>query len=97
MIPQCSRVRASASDSGVWISVEGQGAPGGVDFVEKKLVLPPVTTSPRQKAPKEDMFLPSFCPRKAQGTGYCWVSGPLLPPQEEISPLKLLPPDTAFP
>lgn len=66
----------------------GAGARGGTwswRLVEKKLVLLLVTTSLRQKTPK-DMLLPSPAP---QGPGDCWVSGSVLP-QEEISPLTLL-------
>ena len=58
---QCSRVRASVSHRRAWVSVEGQG-PGSTwsqRLVEKKLVLPLVTTPRRQKTPKEDMLLPS--------------------------------------
>lgn len=87
-IPQGSRVRASVSHRGAWISVEGQG-PGGTwswRLVEKKLVLLLVTASLRQKTPKEDMLLPSPAPH---GPGDCWVSGSVLP-QEEVSPLTLL-------
>lgn len=80
---QCSRVRASVSHRRAWVSVEGQG-PGSTwsqRLVEKKLVVPLVTTPRRQKTHKEDMLLPSFCPTRPSN---CWVSGSALP-QEEIS------------
>lgn len=87
-IPQFSRARTSVSHRGAWVSVEGRG-PGGTwswRLVEKKLVLPLVTISLRQKTPKEEC---SSLPSAPQGPGNHWVSGSVLP-QEEISLLKLL-------
>ena len=56
---QCSRVRASVSHRRAWVSVEGQG-PGSTwsqRLVEKKLVLPLVTTPRRQKTHKAQQLL----------------------------------------
>lgn len=70
----------------------GEGLLGGRDFLDKKLVLSLINTSPRPRAPAEALLCPFFCPEVRTTAGSLGFGvGPRAGPSRHFCPFPKAP------